>query len=158
MSLPFPLAAPTAPLGQVCSHGLDKGLNAFKAIKQGHSKDFTAFKCNLNAFQDKQAQVAVMVLKSPAPTALLPASASESSLLAPVFPVAGLCCSHVLLESQVWGRQLFFPQQAEVLGTSCQRDALAAIPWDSARDPFCWGTQRPVSPQRMLSCSQGLRL
>lgn len=58
-------AVPTGPPGSIHSPtrargfapmGLpscSKGLNAFKAIKQGLSKDFNAFKCNLNTYKAK---------------------------------------------------------------------------------------------------------
>lgn len=47
------------------------GLNAFKAIKQGLSKDFNAFKCNSKSFEAKRVQVAMMVSKSPVLSALI---------------------------------------------------------------------------------------
>lgn len=96
---------PTVPAGSTCSPtrargfapmGLlscSEGLNAFKAIKQGLSKDFNAFKCNLRAFKAKQTQVAVMLLKCLVPSAPLRGSFSGFWPIFPVFPVAGLHCS-----------------------------------------------------------------
>lgn len=78
---------------QLCSPVLavlQQELKCFKAIKQGLSKDFNAFKCNVNGFKAKQAQVAMMILKHPAPSATLRTSSSESWPVSPVTPAARL--------------------------------------------------------------------
>lgn len=150
--------SPLAPLARArgfASVGLpscSKGLNAFKAIKQGLSKVFNAFKCNLNAFKAKRAQVAVMLSKHSAPSAQLQGSFSGSRPISPVSPVAGLHCSPHPTGKLAMGPAAFSLQLAKrgwvpAAGGMLWQLSLGTMPGShSAGGPLLAG--RPVGPAR----------